>query len=142
MKKNHLLLILLLTLFTFTGYSQKNVQSKATYTGNITNVEYVSPMSTRPNDLLLPDDSVREIKDKRSIANQIKSINNSQDQDDFFVKNRNEMEQSRRVKAPSVVFDAYSSGSQPTDPSLAVGPNHVMVVYNTGFAIYDKAGIE
>jgi len=140
MKKTHVLLTLMLTLFIFTGYSQKNDKSKAMFTGNITNVEYVSPMSSRPNDLISPDESIREIKDKRSIANQIKSKKNTNDQDDYFVKNRNEMAQSRSIKAPSVVFDAYSSGSQPTDPSLAVGPNHVMVVYNTGFAIYDKAG--
>ena len=141
MKKNHLLLVVLI-LFTFSGFAQKNAKTKASYTGKITYVEYVSSMSSRPNDLLPSDDSVREAKDKRSIANQIKSSNNSQDQDDYFVRNRHEMEQSRSVKAPSVVFDAYSSGSQPTDPSLAVGPNHVMVVYNTGFAIYDKGGNE
>ena len=28
----------------------------------------------------------------------------------------------------------------PTDPSLAVGPDHVFVVFNTGFIIYDKDG--
>ncbi|MBK8492003.1 MAG: fibronectin type III domain-containing protein [Saprospirales bacterium] len=46
----------------------------------------------------------------------------------------------KMASPPSLVFDAYASGSQPTDPSLAVGPNHVMVVYNTGFTIYDKSG--
>ena len=139
MKKNYLLLVVLI-LFVFSGFAQKNEKSKASYTGKITYVEYVTSMSSRPNDLLPSDNTVRVAKDKRSIANQIKSINNSQDQDDYFVRNRHEMEQSRSVKAPNVVFDAYASGSQPTDPSLAVGPNHVMIVYNTGFAIYDKAG--
>ena len=51
------------------------------------------------------------------------------------------MEQSMKMASPpSLVFDAYASGSNPTDPSLAIGPNHVMVVFNTGFTIYDKSG--
>ncbi len=52
-----------------------------------------------------------------------------------------EMEQTLPSRAPSVVFDAYASSAQPTDPSLAIGPNHVFVVYNTGFTIYDKSEI-
>ena len=139
MKKNHLLLGVLI-LFTFSGFAQKNEKTKASYTGKITYVEYVSSMSSRPSDLLPPDTTVKEAKDKRSIANLIAEGQDPQTQDDYFVRNRNEMEQSVRASSPSVVFDAYSSGSQPTDPSLAIGPNHVMVVYNTGFAIYDKSG--
>ncbi|GAA0872594.1 hypothetical protein GCM10009117_17410 [Gangjinia marincola] len=44
------------------------------------------------------------------------------------------------TKAPDLVWDAAFSNSQPTDPSLAVGPNHVFVVFNTGYVIYDKEG--
>ena len=35
--------------------------------------------------------------------------------------------------------DPYSAWSVP-DPTGAVGPNHYIVAYNTGFAIYDKSG--
>ena len=63
MKKNHLLLGVLI-LFTFSGFAQKNEKTKATFTGKITYVEYVTSMSSRPNDLIAPDDSVREMKDK------------------------------------------------------------------------------
>ncbi|MCK5872756.1 MAG: hypothetical protein KAG26_08005, partial [Methylococcales bacterium] len=77
MKKNNLLLVVLI-LFAFSGFAQKNEKTKASYTGKITYVEYVTSMSSRPNDLLPSDDTVREAKDKRSIANQIKSSNNSQ----------------------------------------------------------------
>ena len=34
------------------------------------------------------------------------------------------------------------TGSNPTDPALAVGPEHVFVVWNTKFAIFDKDGNE
>ena len=35
--------------------------------------------------------------------------------------------------------DPYSAWSVP-DPTGAVGPNHYIIAYNTGFAIYDKSG--
>jgi len=42
-----------------------------------------------------------------------------------------------------VTFDAISStGWNPPDPSLAVGPNHVVVTVNMAIAFYDKQGNE
>ncbi len=81
-----------------------------------------------------------EARDKRSLGNIVIIGKDRQTQDDYFVRNRHESAQSIRVASPIVVFDAYSSGSQPTDPAMAIGPNHVFVVFNTGFAIYDKSG--
>lgn len=100
----------------------------------------MSPMMSRPNDLVSSDNSIKEAKDKRSLAPQIVQGKDPQTENDFFVRNKHEMAQSTRMTSADLVFDAYASGSQPTDPSLAVGPNHVMVVFNTGFAIYDKSG--
>ena len=136
------LLSILLLLFTFAPsiQAQENVQAKPSYLGKVSSVEYVSSMLSRPGDLIPSDNSIKEAKDKRSIANQIVMGQDPQTEDDYFVRNRHEMEQSVRMAPASLVFDAYASGSQPTDPSLAVGPNHVMVVFNTGFAIYDKSG--
>ncbi|MDH7445521.1 GEVED domain-containing protein [Aquimarina sp. 2201CG14-23] len=115
-------------------------KTKAFFHGKVSSVEYVSSMTSRPNDLLPSDNSVKEIKDKRSLGNQIKSGKDPQAKDDYFAKNKHQKEQSVQRAPASLVFDSYSSGSNPTDPSLAVGPNHVMVVYNTGFMIYDKSG--
>ena len=99
--------------------------------GKISSVEYVSAMTSRPNDLISSDNSTKEAKDKRSLTNQIVIGKDPQVEDDYFVRNKHEMEQSVRMASANLVFDAYASGSQPTDPSLAVGPNHVMVVFNT-----------
>ena len=44
------------------------------------------------------------------------------------------------AKAPLFTFDAASSGSTPTDPTGAVGPNHYVNAWNSAFAIYDKSG--
>ena len=140
MKTKKLFLVLALIVVSWVGEAQENVQSKAVYTGTVSYVEYVSPMISRPNDLLPATDSREEAKDKRSIANQIVRGQDPQREDDFFVLNRSELEQSITLAPASLVFNAYSSSSQPTDPSLAVGPNHVFIVYNTGFTIYDKSG--
>jgi chitodextrinase len=140
MKTKYLLLTFFTPVFLFTVIAQKNEPANATFSGKVTSVEYITSMSSRPNDLIPADNSVKEANDKRSIANQIVSGQDPQTEDDYFVRNRHEMEQSVQRAPASLVFDAYASGSQPTDPSLAVGPNHVMVVFNTGFAIYDKSG--
>lgn len=44
------------------------------------------------------------------------------------------------LKAPLFTFDAASSGSTPTDPTGAVGPNHYVNAWNSAFAVYDKQG--
>ncbi len=140
MKHKNLLLPLLFVMSLMT-YSQQG-STKATYQGKISSVEHVPSMLSRPNDLVPPDNSVREAKDKRSLGSQIISGKDPQTANDYFIRNRHEEEQSVQRAPASLVFDTYSSNSSPTDPSLAVGPNHVMVVYNTGFMIYDKLGNE
>jgi len=140
MKKNQLLLSFLLLIFSVALSAQENVEAKTDYYGTISSVEYVTSIVSRPNDVIPSNNAIKEAKDKRSMASEIVTGKDPQTQDDYFVRNRHEMEQSMRMAPASLVFDAYASGSQPTDPSLAVGPNHVMVVFNTGFAIYDKAG--
>ncbi|MFC4635374.1 T9SS type A sorting domain-containing protein [Dokdonia ponticola] len=134
------LLLLVLCFLSISSYGQVDDKTRPFYQGKISSVEYVSSLSSRPNDLVPSNNATKEAKDKRSLAAQIVQGKDPQTENDYFVRNKHEMEQSVRMAPASLVFDAYSSGSQPTDPSLAVGPNHVMVVFNTGFAIYDKSG--
>ena len=140
MKKQYTLLWVAIFLFSVTITAQSNQQMNASFIGTATSVEYVTSMASRPQDLTPVSTKIREAKDKRSIANQIAMGQDPQVTDDYFVINKNQMEQSITRAPASLVFDTYSSNSQPTDPSIAVGPNHVMVVYNTGFMIYDKSG--
>lgn len=44
------------------------------------------------------------------------------------------------TKAPLLVFDANISQYTPSDPTGAVGPNHFIGAWNTGFRIFDKDG--
>ena len=132
-----------LFLLTIVLFSTNTIaQSQPFYSGEVSSVEYVSPILSRQGDLRPAIVKNAEAKDKRSIENYLSVSKSAQNEDDYFVKNRHEMEQSVKAAPASIVFDAYLSNSQPTDPSLAVGPNHVMVVFNTGFTIYDKSGTQ
>jgi chitodextrinase len=140
MTKNYLLSLIFVVAMILPSFSQENKPGKPIYVGKISSVEYVTSIKSRPNDMLPSDDSFKEAKDKKSFGNLLTPGKDPQTQDDYFVRNRNSKEQTVRMPNPNLVFDAYASNSQPTDPSLAIGPNHVFVVYNTGFTIYDKSG--
>lgn len=43
-------------------------------------------------------------------------------------------------KAPQLVFDAATATYIPSDPTGAVGPNHYVGGWNSGFRIFDKSG--
>jgi hypothetical protein len=47
---------------------------------------------------------------------------------------------SHQGREPSLVFDANVSNYTPSDPTGAVGPNHFIGAWNTGFKIFDKDG--
>ncbi len=133
------ILLLLLFSFAFNMYAQDNQGAKAIYTGNVTSMIHVPSISSQQN--LLPSRTKNvEMKDGRSSRGIVVPGKDPQKENDFFVKNPHPLNQKIAGKSPSLVFDAYSSSSMPTDPSLAIGPNHVFVVFNTGFIIYDKAG--
>ncbi|PKA82741.1 putative secreted protein (Por secretion system target) [Ulvibacter sp. MAR_2010_11] len=118
-----------------------NVETKANYVGTVTSMVHVPSIASRMNEITpAPNNNFTEARDRRSLGNKTIIGKDKQTQDDYFVRNRHEMEQSFRTMPPLLVFDAYSSNSQPTDPDLAIGPNHVFVVFNTGFTIYDKSG--
>ncbi len=48
----------------------------------------------------------------------------------------------RKNKAPLLAFEPASTGSDPSDPTGAVGPNHYVSALNSAFAIHDKNGAE
>ncbi|UJH89972.1 hypothetical protein LZ575_13520 [Antarcticibacterium sp. 1MA-6-2] len=43
-------------------------------------------------------------------------------------------------KAPQLSFDAAVTGSTPSDPTGAAGPNHYVNAWNSAFSIFDKSG--
>ncbi|NNJ81784.1 MAG: hypothetical protein HKP11_06280, partial [Flavobacteriaceae bacterium] len=103
-------------------------------------MRYVPSLASR-GELIPHRDVVKEAKDGRSHLN-IPCPEIGSTGDDVLALNPNPATQSLPGRAPSLVFDAYASGSQPTDPAGAVGPNHYFAVFNTGFIIYDKSGTD
>ena len=139
--KNYFLLFFLFV-FAVNSNAQEstpNVAMQANISVEVT-PEYIPSIASRLADLPPYVDVAKEAADKRSLGNTVIIGKDRQTKDDYFLRNRHESSQSVRVAPPTVVFDAYQSGSTPTDPSMAIGPNHVFVVFNTGFVIYDKSG--
>ncbi|MGO3182340.1 MAG: GEVED domain-containing protein [Aequorivita sp.] len=130
-----------LFLFFFTVLFQVQAQekTKATYVGTIGTVEHVPSIASQ-TDLAPARIKERVMQDGRASKNLIIPGKDPQIEDDYFVRNPNKMEQVLSGRAPSLVFEAAASNSQPTDPSIGVGPNHAVVVFNTGFRIFDKSG--
>lgn len=85
-------------------------------------------------------DKVAMMKDSRYYKQDLVIGKDPQNFNDVLAFNPHKLSQKIPGRSPILVFDAASSNSQPTDPALAVGPNHVFVVFNTGFIIYDKQG--
>ena len=71
-------------------FAQENVQMKANYVGTVSYMEYVPSIASRSNDLIPSDNSIKEAKDKRSLANYLVAGKDRQTQDDYFVRNRNQ----------------------------------------------------
>lgn len=146
MKLKNYFFLLFLAAFTITANAQKeitpNVEMKANYIGTADGVQYVPSIASRMDEITPSVDKNTEALDRRSLGNQVVIGKDRQTENDYLASNPHPSKGSFFSKAPSVVFDAYTSNSQPTDPSMAVGPNHVFVVFNTGFAIYDKAGTQ
>jgi len=139
--KNYFFLCLI-AVFSFSANAQKttpNVPQGTASTGTFYK-SHVAPSIQSRGPAPAFDLTPKEARDRRSLANKVIIGKDRQTKDDYFTRNRDEFEQSIRVASPSVVFDAYQSGSQPTDPAMAVGPNNVFVVFNVGFSIYDKSG--
>lgn len=82
----------------------------------------------------------KEAQDGRSYRIKRNIIPGKGRQADVLSKNPHRLSQKIPGNPPDLVWTAAISNSQPTDPTLALGPNHVLVAFNTGFAIYDKEG--
>ncbi len=135
--KSNIFLVLAMTLSSLVhAQEQKNAASF----GTAENMYHVPSLASRMNDLIPSVESNREAGDKKSLGPQVVPGKDPQIEDDYFVRNRHEMEQSRNMVPPLLVFDAVTQNVFPTDPSIAVGPDHVFVVYNVGFRIFDKVG--
>ncbi|MBL0127649.1 MAG: T9SS type A sorting domain-containing protein [Flavobacteriales bacterium] len=116
-----------------------NVAGPAAYTGVITRLRVEAPLSSRAT--LNPAVPLTEApKDGRSSKNLVVPGKDRQTQNDILASNPGRLKGRVKSREASIVFDVNNNVSPPSDPTLGVGPDHVFIVFNTGFIIYDKDG--
>jgi len=137
--KSKITLLLLLLAFTFTANAQDQDGANATFFSQATSMETIPSIASR-TELAPATTKYEEMQDGRSSKNKVIPGKDPQIEDDYFARNPNRLSQKIPGRVPSIVFDAAQSNSTPTDPAGAVGPNHYVMVFNTGFRIFDKNG--
>ena len=137
MKLRTFLFILLIQLFQLNINAQE--KKGPTSINRATKMTFVPSLASRSS-LIPAKENLGEAKDKRAGKNIVVYGKGLPKGDDpLIVKNKSHNKISGRT--PTIVFDGASSNSQPTDPAGAVGPNHYVLVFNTGFRIFDKLGV-
>lgn len=76
---------------------------------------------------------------KRRWGNNIIPGKGNPNMDDALVENQKRAVQ-KKGREPLLVFEANSANATPSDPTGAVGPNHFVGAWNSGFRIFDKDG--
>lgn len=125
----------LLMAFGFTAIAQQG----PSFVGETPPKTFVPSLESRAT--IIPADMyLREAQDKRSKSHPFVIGKDPQTENDKLASNPNPLEGKIDTRSLLFDFEANPSGSSPSDPALAVGPNHVMSVFNTGFMIFDKSG--
>ena len=143
LKKMTLKIFWILLILVQTMFSQevKNEAQKPYSIGVPSKVEHVPSIASRKNNLVRPDLSSNQVMlDGRSSRYEVVIGKVSVGDDVLAIKSKH-LRNKIPSKTPELVFDTGASGSQPTDPSGAVGPNHYISVINTAFQIFDKNGV-
>lgn len=86
-----------------------------------------------------PNEAQRPGHPKRKGINNVIPGKGNPNVDDALVANQRKAVK-KNAKNPLLVFDANTSAYTPSDPTGAVGPNHYIGGWNTGFRIFDKQG--
>lgn len=133
--KLKLTLLSLLLAFGFTVSAQQGPD----FVGETPPKMYVQSLASRTT-LIPADTSIRQAQDGRASSYPIIIGKDPQTTNDVYASNPSALEGKINTRSLLFDFEATASGSQPTDPALAVGPNHVLSVFNTGFRIFDKTG--
>jgi len=145
MIKKTLLLLVFFNLLSYTPnlYSQNVTTEKASSYGKLTKPILVPSIAQQIKDGTFigidPDEEPKAGAPKRRGANINVPGKGLPIGNDALVNNQKSAV-SHLGKDPSLVFDANISVYTPSDPTGAVGPNHFIGGWNTGFRIFDKEG--
>jgi PKD repeat protein len=148
MKKTHLVfLTVLFSMFSLIGFSQTDKSGTSSDPSHPTLISQSEPMIEVPsiasqiaNGTFIPSENhVKEFNPKKWGSNTAVPGKGLPKGDDPLWEKQTQAPKSQG-RAPLLSFDAASSGSTPTDPTGAVGPNHFVNSWNSSFRIWDKSG--
>ena len=137
-KLSAITLVLTLLLSTFI-FGQNPDRIGPIETGTSQEMYEVPSLASKWNELIPYVDIEKEMQDGKATPYGIVAGKGSSGED-LLAENQAELYQKIQGKTPSIVFEAALSSSSPTDPAGAVGPNHYVAVFNTGFRVFDKEG--
>lgn len=135
MRKNYFYLALLVFLISWGGTAQVTELAKPVFMGSSQSL-HTGALSEK--DLLPPTGEITKIYNPRNRGSNkvVPGKGYPKTEDAAWQKQPGEIDS----KKPILSYDAATSGSTPSDPTGAIGPNHYVNAWNTSFAIYDKEG--
>lgn len=144
MKKISLLLFIIVLVATTPNLFAQNAQpEKASTFGILQGPVYVPSIAQQIKDGTFqgvdPNEEPKLGHPKRRGANKNVPGKGFPKGDDPLIQNQKSATK-LRGREPSLVFNANVSNYTPSDPTGAVGPNHFIGAWNTGFRIFDKEG--
>ena len=137
--KSKITLILFLFGAFFTAQAQDQTQDGLSYVGKSADKVTVPSLASRSN-LETPVLQTSPPQDGRSAKVNVIPGKDPQTKNDYFTENPNPL--AGQIPTRDALFDFVvgNSVNSPSDPAIAVGPDHAFIVYNNGFIIYDKLG--
>ncbi len=122
----------------FFGYSQEKKISGPTMVTTAVDVRKIEPL--RFKKLVPIQPKVGRVNPKNWSSSKVVPGKGFPRGEDPLVAKQKSVFNTRKSKAPSLVFQTGSTGADPSDPTGAVGPNHYVSALNSDFAIHDKNG--
>ena len=138
MKSKFTLLLFLFAAF-ITAQAQDDTQDGLSYVGKSAEKITVPSLASRSN-LETPIFQTSPPQDGRSAKVNVIPGKDPQTRNDYFTENPNSL--AGQIPTRDALFDFVVGNNvgSPSDPAIAVGPDHAFIVYNNGFMIYDKVG--
>ena len=130
----------------FQAMAQQDTQGGSlNYVGEAASMRIVPSMSSRTGQLeRAPDWNGLEPQDGkyvRGVKANVVPGKDPQTENDRLAANPGKLDKAIHLnRSLENEFIVNNNVGSPSDPALAVGPDHVFIVYNTGYIIYDKDG--
>lgn len=123
----------------FVVQAQENEQAGLTYVGE-SNEKFTMPSLASRSNLEQPVFSAKPPQDGRSAKVEAIPEKDPQTTNDYFAENPHPLTGKYPTRDALFDFVVGNNVGSPSDPAIAIGPDHAFIVYNTGFMIYDKDG--